>query len=277
VIVFNSFVETGNASVVRYIHPNLLTDGLKNVRIVDFAHSDGDKPRRYGNISFCNRDNGLVGKSYETFEHLKYWVTTAYNYNHLLYNDDVPGDYFIQLLDCGNIPTIKWFLSEDGRYGGYTSEYSFSGLHRVFFPHGEHVYDVDCGIRFDMVGGNKLIFVLAGFTAPINNALLLNGYQSEAETGKIAPPYDNKYNGDAILSGVCSKLAAAATSNTMVYVIKYGSGAPTTLDSCGPSGKIKTYSVTSEAALNEKLHEIAEDIKSFASYEESKIEDSNTT
>jgi hypothetical protein len=68
-----------------------------------------------------------------------------------------------------------------------------------------------------------------------------------------------------VTADACSKLATAAGSNTMVYVIKYG--VPNaTLDSCGASGKIKLYSVSSETDLNEALHEIAENIKSFADY-----------
>jgi hypothetical protein len=268
--------------VVRYSHPNLLADGLKNVRIIDFGYNDSGKPRVYGNVAFSNANNSPSGKIYENFEHLKYWVTTVYNYNHFFRTDGVAGDYFVQLLDYnGNIPGLKWFLTPSGMYGTYTNNYSFSGLHRVFFPDGEHEYNPSAGIRFDMISGDRLTFVFGGFTMPINNALLLNGYQAGAGTGEIAPPYPT-FNGFVntpeasvarVTSDTCTKLKAAAGTNTMVYVIKYRSATSTQLDSCGPTGKIKVYSVTSEADLNAKLHEIASDIKSFADYQDPSVGD----
>jgi hypothetical protein len=281
--------------VVRYAHQKLLTDEVKNVRIVDLAYSDGDKPRKYGNVIFGSDTSGtLKSKTYEIFEHLKYWVTSA-NDNHLYYTDGVPGDYFIQLMDYNdNIPTITWFFPNEvssgneksgygnGLYGTYSGKYSFSGLHRVFFPYGEQEYHGSYGARLDLIssGNNqKMVLVMGGFTSPINNAMLTNGYQAGAGTNEVDPPSDATNTPAAsvarVTAAACAKLAAAGGSNTMVYVIKYGSGAPTTLDSCGPSGKIKIYSATSEAALNDALQHIANSIKSFTPLEDALIKEAN--
>ncbi|MDR1235857.1 MAG: hypothetical protein LBJ96_02515, partial [Holosporaceae bacterium] len=260
------------SSVTRYAHPNLTADGIKNVRIVDFGYSDSSKPRKYGNVVFGSDVNGnLGGKAYENLEHLKYWTTSGNN-NHLYRTDEIAGDYFVQLLDFnGNIPAVQWFFSENGAYGPYTNNYSFSGLHRVFFPQGEQEYHATYGARVNLIStgvDQKMAFVFGGFTCPINNVLMLNGYQTGAGTGQIAPPTTTNSPDAAVAivtADACTKLAAAVGSNTMVYVIKYKT-TDTSLNSCVATGKIKTYSVSSETDLNETLHEIAADIKSFAGY-----------
>jgi hypothetical protein len=261
--------------VTRYTHPDLTADGVKNVRIVDFGYSDDGKPKAYGDIVFGSDVNGnLSDKAYENLEHLKYWTTSGNN-NNFYRSDGIAGDFFVQLLDYnGNIPAVQWFLSENGFYGTYENNYSFSGLHRVFFPDGEQVYDATSGARVNLISSGvdqKMAFVFGGFTYPINNVLMLNGYQTEAGTNEIAPSMSADNLPDAAVAKVtadaCAKLATAAAvkEDTMVYVIKYGTTADA-LDSCVPEGKIRTYSVSSETDLNEALHEIAENIKSFADY-----------
>jgi hypothetical protein len=259
------------SSVTRYAHPNLTADGIKNVRIVDFGYNDSGKPRVYGNVAFGSTGNSPNGQTYGNLEHLKYWITPG-NKNHLYRTDGIAGDYFVQLLDFnGNIPAIQWFLSENGVYGTYANNYSFSGLHRVFFPDGEQEYHATYGARVNLTStgvNQKMAFVFGGFTCPINNVLMLNGYQTGAGTGQILPPTTNLPDVAVarVTAAACSKLTTAAGSNTMVYVIKYGT-TNATLDSCGASGKIKLYpAVNSEEDLNKTLHEIAADIKSFAGY-----------
>jgi hypothetical protein len=122
-----------------------------------------------------------------------------------------------------------------------------------------------------------MAFVFGGFTCPINNVLMLNGYQAGAGTGEIAPPMSANNLPDAALArvtaGACASLiTAAAGTDTKVYVIKYKT-TNATLDSCVPAEKITTYSANSEEELNEKLHEIAADIKSFAEYSAPRTEE----
>jgi hypothetical protein len=70
-----------------------------------------------------------------------------------------------------------------------------------------------------------------------------------------------------LTADACTKLIAAAGTNTKVYVIKYGSNTTAAaLDSCGPSGKIEVYAASNESDLNARLQDIADDIKSFAGY-----------
>jgi hypothetical protein len=281
VIVSGASMVDGS-KVIRYKHPDLIADNVKNVRIVDFAYSDSNKPRKYGNIVFGKDNNGtLENKNYQDFEHLKYWFTSGCH-NHLYRIDNVPGDYFIQLMDYnGNSPSVKWFFpASGGVYGAYTETYSFSGLNRVFFPWGEQEVYQSNGARVDLVSSDeneKMVFMFGGFTVPINNVLMLNGYQTGAGAGEIAPPQTDGNTPDAAVARVtadaCAKLIEAAGSNTKVYVVKYGSNAPTTLNSCGPREKIIVYSADSESALDEKLREIAADIKSFALYENARVEE----
>jgi hypothetical protein len=295
VVVSNPVVASGHGTISRYAHPNLLADGVKNVRIVDFGYNDSGKPRKYGSVVFGSDVSGnLRYKEYEGVGPLKYWTTSG-DWNHLYRTDGVPGDYFVQLLDYnGNLPGIEWFFLNEttsgnektgygtGMYGNYEGKYLFFGLHRVFLPFGEQEYHADYGARVNLIStgaDQKMAFVFGGFTMLINNALLLNGYQAGAGTGEIAPPYPT-FNGFVntpeasvarVTGDTCTKLKAAAGTNTMVYVIKYRSATSTQLDSCGPTGKIKVYSVTSEADLNAKLHEIASDIKSFADYQDPSV------
>jgi hypothetical protein len=93
------------------------------------------------------------------------------------------------------------------------------------------------------------------------------GWHKNTAGNVILPPVDAVKN---VTADACTKLAAG--SNTMVYVIKYKT-TNATLDSCGASGKIRTYSANSETELNEALHEIAVDIKSFAEYSAPRTEE----
>jgi hypothetical protein len=278
--------------VTHYVHPNIVADEIKNVRIVDFnKRTSAGKPQSYGSVVFGRNTGGSLYSTHtdETFAHLNYW-TTSNNYNYLYRTNSVAennvGDYFIHVMDCGgNSPSIEWFFPHetpsgssktgygDGRYGLYEGKYAFSGLHRVFIPWGEQeIYD-NCGVRFNIIStgvDQKLAFFLGGFTCPINNVLMLNGYQTGAETNEIAPSMSAENLPDAAVAKVtvdaCAKLAEVAGEDTMVYVIKYGADVDV-LDSCGAAGKIKVYPVVnSEEDLNKTLHEIAADIKSFAGY-----------
>jgi hypothetical protein len=195
------------------------------------------------------------------------------------------GDYFMHLMDVGgNIPGIEWFFHNQttsgntktghgsGFFGKYEGKYSFSGLHRVFLPWGEHeVYDT-CSVRVDLLSGGKMAFFLGGFTLPVNHALQNNGFQTTS--GTLNSTLNTAPNAAvaAVTTAACNKFKAdfPATS-TRVYVIKYGSGAPSTLDSCGNT--VKTYSANSENDLIDRLHQIAEDIKSLAQYSDARVEE----
>ncbi|MDR1236266.1 MAG: hypothetical protein LBJ96_04635, partial [Holosporaceae bacterium] len=109
----------------------------------------------------------------------------------------------------------------------------------------------------DTTAANTALLARKGATS----ATYPHGWHRNA-TGDIITPTDAVKN---VTADACTKLAAAVGSNTMVYVIKYKT-TDTSLDSCVATGKIKTYSADSEEDLNEKLREIAADIKSFAGY-----------
>jgi hypothetical protein len=289
--------------VIRYIHPNLLTDGVKNVRIVDFGVNENSKPKKYGKVVFGSNVSGdLNSKSYEYFEHLGYWTTSG-NYNNLYRTDNVAGDYFIQLLDYnGNVPSIEWFFPNqttsgnaktgygNGFYGIYEGKYSFSGLHRVFFPYGEQEYHTTDGARVNLISSGadkKMAFVFGGFTAPVNHALLNNGYQAGAGTGEIAPPdsvggIPNTPDAGVMLVTIaaCEKLKSEMGSNTKIYVIAYrmtNSDKATVseqMQSClNGASDLYFQSATSEETLNEALSKIAADIKIFANHRESRVEE----
>jgi hypothetical protein len=276
--ISNPTIDT--TPIVRYAHPNLLADEVKNVRIVDFAYSD-NKPLKYGEVIFGENTSGDLQSQHQYLNqnHLKYWTTNG-RWNHFYRTDQTEeknvGDYFLQITDySGNIPSISWFLSNNTAgtdFGVYTASYSFSGLHRVFFPWGKFE---SAQVRFDAVNSTRMCFVFGGFTCPINHALLVNGYQTGAGIDEIAPPADtNTPNAAvaAVTADACQNLKTAAGNNTRVYVIKYGSNAPSTLDSCGATEKT-IYSASNESDLNAKLQEIADDIKSFAGYSGTQVEE----
>ncbi|MDR1235886.1 MAG: hypothetical protein LBJ96_02670, partial [Holosporaceae bacterium] len=104
---------------------------------------------------------------------------------------------------------------------------------------------------------------MAGFTVPVNHAL----YQYELQTYPNNEPHVAAAAVAIVTADACTKLAAAvadAEEDTKVYVIKYGT-TDDALDSCADDPD-NIYTVDSEAELNEALHEIAADIKSFAGY-----------
>ncbi|MDR0555608.1 MAG: hypothetical protein LBG20_01180 [Holosporaceae bacterium] len=287
-VVVSNPAMVSTTLVLRYKHPNLVDDGVKNVRIVDFNKSVNGKPQSHGAVVFGGDANGsLVSKSYSDYQHLKYWITTGH-YNHMYRTDSDTtknvGDYFMHLMDVdGNIPSIQWFFSSSatGDFGTYADSYSFSGLHRVFFPLGEQEYHSSYGARVNLTSGGKMAFFLGGFTIPINHALQNNGFQ--ATSGTLNSTLSTTPNAAvaAVTAAAYDQLRTdfpaidtATDTGTRVYVIKYGSGYTTVLDSLDDDDDgVKTYSASSESTLIARLHEIANDIKSFAQYTNARVEE----
>jgi hypothetical protein len=242
-----------------------------NSRVVDFSKGDDGKPESSGNVAFGYNSNGALNanKIYESVELLKYWTTTSANDNNLYRTDKVAGDYFIQLLDYnGNAPAVQWFLVTNGLYAPYGDQYSFSGLHRVFFPYGEQKYDSsnEARVKLTSTGANqKMAFVLGGFTLPLNHALYNKGYQDVSVISDTSVAL--------VTIAACEKLKSEMGSNTNIYVIAYRTTASDQIKSCASDSSSPYFqSATTEAKLNEALSKIAADIKIFANHRESYVQ-----
>ncbi|MDR3186924.1 MAG: hypothetical protein LBT63_00630, partial [Holosporaceae bacterium] len=249
--------------VIRHSHPDVVADKLENVRIVDF---NTNPPKHYGSILFGEDESGTLtahGHSYSLIDHLKYWVTNS-GWNHF-YHKGVIGDWFAILLDYGNVlPSIKWFLNGDSNYN---AAYSFSGLHRSFFPWGAFENREGIFASFDITNAKSTALIFGGYTLPLNYMLCNSGYQTPA-TAATAVDQDNAVA--KVTDDACSKLKSS--DNTRVYVIKYriadsnlGNSSKAALEKCayGASSPY-TQTVSTEADLIAALQEIADDIKTFA-------------
>jgi hypothetical protein len=280
----SSAAMSDTTKVIRHTHPNITPDALKNVRIVDF---NTNKPTNYGSIIFGEDANGGLsshGHSYDLIDHLKYW-TSSNGYNHF-YHKNISGDLFCILWDYLDTSlSVSWYQSTDyggfGNYpGAYPDSYSFSGLHRSFFPWGTFENHSDGCAHFNI--GGKAALVFGGFTLPLNYALCNNGYQTPAGTNQVSPSAipDPDVAVASVTGDSCAKLKSLA--NTRVYVIKYrttdlnSGNSKTALDKCayGTSSPY-TQTVSNEEDLKSALQKIADDIKIFAGHKDQYVKEIN--
>ncbi|MDR1982554.1 MAG: hypothetical protein LBQ08_02020 [Holosporaceae bacterium] len=261
---------------LRYTHPNLMTDGIKNVRIIDFNKNNGGKPQSYGHVTF-----EAVFPKYEIWNHLKFWTIYDKN-NYIRPTDSVVGDYFLQIMDHeNNVPGLEWKFphytnSENGRtgygsdskyYEEYAVKYLFSGLHRVFLPYGEFEKG---GAGFDMLDSIKASLVFGGLTLNMNYVLCNNNYQISAGDNEIVPSVI--IPPETALTKVASDAYRKLQNdfpNAKIYIIKYKTKKETGFDSCASN----IYFADSESELNERLEEVAKDIKSFAQYRDALVDE----
>jgi hypothetical protein len=259
--------------VWRFQHPNIQSDGLKNVRIVDFNKNDNSKAKAYGSVVFGENSGGSLtinnGHEYKDWQHLKYWTANSED-NNMYRTDSVPGDYFMHLFNYdGGIPSVRWDLGTvSADFGVYNTSYIFFGFHRVFFPMAYQKTNVNY-TSFTITNSPAGLF-LGGFTVPINQVLVNNGCQDAASNNDIAPPSAASNTPNAAVAAVstaaATQLKATTTSNnTRIYLIKYRTNESSALDTT-LTDSAKVYSVTNEASLKETLDIIASDIKSFAGY-----------
>jgi hypothetical protein len=261
---------------MRYTHPNLIEDGVKNVRILDFNKNYAGKPQAHGEVTF---EAGTYPK-YEIWNHLRFWTVYGTG-NYIRPTDFILGDYFLQIIDHeNNVPGLEWKFphtiedfdgkkgwgSENKYYGEYVAKYLFSGLHRVFLPQGEFE---NHGAGFNMLDNIEASLIFGGLTLDINYALCNNGYQVSARDNEIVP---------AVVIQPETALAKVAEDayrklqdnpNTKIYVVKYKTRAATGLDSCATN----IYHADSESELKSRLKEIAEDIKLFAKYRDALVDE----
>ncbi len=253
----------------RYKHPDIETE-MSGSRVADY-HSDPVSV--YGNMSVNDVTHtsaeGSWGNNhkYVTIDDLKYWSTHgAGGYNHSFpykmgtHTDEINrGDFFSTLWDYDSeFPNIRWIVRGeepgsvvDPDFGKYTTTYVFSGLHRSFYP--QNCIDDMC-LRFNSDNG-YMALVFTGFTLPVNQSLLNNGYQKLS--GKCKATLDQAPS--IALKQVAIDACKKVSNNARVYVVKYKTDADE-LDSCTKH----VYSADDAKELKQVLHEIAQDIKTYA-------------
>lgn len=261
-VVVSSPKMEDSSPFIRYAHPNLLEEGIKNVRVLD-----GNSKITYGAMR-----NDSTGQEDVLIEHRKYWIIDKNSTNGYTLIDTPEknfGDFFAIFWDYDNdVPSLSWALNENTDFNGYTKEYSFSGVHRVFFPYISFGDKTATFTSSPYDGKAALLF--AGFTMPLNYALYNNGYQTTSGTLNSTlnvSPNDaiKKLSEDA-----CSKLKnlSTGTGNPRIYIVKYRTRESTSLDTCG----YKQYNnISSKKDLIKTLHEIAVDIKNFANATDSYV------
>jgi hypothetical protein len=241
-------------------------------RTVDFSQKVSEKPAFIGEIAYGESATSL-GKAEVKYDAC-YWVTDDKSSNNTpwisgfnrTFHKNIAGDFYLLVEHMsGSAPSINLFC---GASADANNTYNFSGLHRRFLSFDEISPSDYVDFNIGGVPSSVVKYVMAGFTAPINRVL----YQYESQTSPNSEPHAAAEVVADVTADACTKLAAAAGSDAKVYVIKYKT-TNISLDSCVPAEKIRTYSANSETELNEKLHEIAADIKSFAEYSAHRTEE----
>ncbi|MDR0677436.1 MAG: hypothetical protein LBF57_02040 [Holosporaceae bacterium] len=166
---------------------------------------------------------------------------------------------------CHFVSSLSWSdLCQTTEFGEYTNGYEFLGVHRVFFPN-----PVLSSPVTSVLPASSL--VLSGFTLPINMALQNNGYQITSGTINSTLNISSDLGVATVTADALTKFRQEfGSDNTRVYIIKYGAEAAS-LDFS--SYDVKSYNAFSENDLNVILKEIANDIKSWAGYQDSYIEE----
>lgn len=245
-----------NSDGVRtYAHPNIKKEGLSNTRIFDGYYRNNNT---FGSMSYPLASGEWA---FKPIQRLFYWLKTS-SREQLVDNKKIKGDFYINIWDQDDIvPAIKWYLGDeiqnkdydDNIFGKYRSNYKFSGLHRMFIPYKAY------GIG-DMAGFSEAMesaIVFAGFTLPVNYALLQGGYQASSSYPNYSVSPTPTEAIKKLAQDACKQLKSL-TPKPIVYLIKYRTTASMSLDTCVD----KVFNISSADQLNELLKSLAFTLKS---------------
>ncbi|MBE6447042.1 MAG: hypothetical protein E7015_00960 [Alphaproteobacteria bacterium] len=249
------FAHKGDA--VAYDHPDA-KNNVQQINIFDGGgNRDSNNAKTYGQMML-----DLSNFIWSPIQKLFYY--NKKNNSDVLFEraKDTPGDFFVHIWDHNDdIPEVRWKLKNKIQekdythddFGTFKSSYGFSGLHRMFLPHG--TFD-DNIAAFSKANNSALVF--AGFTLPSNTMLTYNKYQEstlndEKIITSVTPPETALAK---VAIDACKKLRNIAT----VYLIKYRTDETLSLESCVPTTNTKY--AKDEDELKNVLTEIAAAIKS---------------
>lgn len=174
--------------------------------------------------------------------------------------------------DYGSAPAYTYFVFGKGAQYYYTP-----GCTRVFAPIfrtnvNKHISCGEYSSTSGSAAGGALQLLTTEITYPLNNVLVNGGFQSSSTMGSNLGVAD-------VTIKACEKLKADFGSNLRVYVIKYRKqenskdvlGATikhnyTYIDACATNDSY-VYDLQTADQLKDTLTTIAEDIKTFANYE----------
>ncbi len=255
-----------------YDHPDIKKsnekgEAIQNIRLFDGGGINGannkDTSKIYGDMEV-----NLGNYKWSPVQKLFYYVKQNGSEDEFSPNNTI-GDFFVNIWDQNDdIPPIKWKLKgkiqnniyNDPDFGEFKNNYGFSGLHRMFIPYG--VYDSGEDITAGFSEANNSALVFAGFTIPANFMLINNGYQQISSSDGIATKVTEPNTVlPKVASDACSKLKSFATGNSApdIYLIKYRTSGPLSLESCVGGGKV--LSASSEDDLKKVLSDLAVTIK----------------
>jgi hypothetical protein len=215
---------------------------------------------------------------------------SGYSDKNYLRANTVPGDFFL-VTDMETTPNATSYHKILLDSTNSINDYFGIGLNRSFWPSFSHLntsLEGQCGYRWKTYNIDALPMIFAGLTLPIN-ATLYHGFGSdnEGEGGWYINGGDMDYDAthacQRLTTSACAQLQAAYGANLRIYVVKYRKQTKfkhkitgvadsfnySYIDACATYSK-DVYDAD-EFTLQDRLQDIANDIKSWAAYAPAKL------